>query len=258
MTVKPEFWTGDNASAFDDADVARLYRFRPAYPPETFDVLAGLVTGPRVALDAGTGTGGIARYLAARVDRVDAVDPAAAMLAEARRLPHGDDPKIRWIHGPAETAPLSGPYGLITTGQSLHWMDWDAVLPRFASVLVPGARLAIVDDPEDPEPWADELRPIIQRYSIMRDHHQFKLIDALVERGLFVREAEIRTASVPFTQTVDEYVSSFHARSSLARHRIGAEAADAFDRDLRALLSNRTTIDRRVAGRIVYGRPMAQ
>ena len=43
MTVKPAFWTGEHASAFDDAEVARLYRFRPAYPPETFDVLAGLL-----------------------------------------------------------------------------------------------------------------------------------------------------------------------------------------------------------------------
>ncbi len=257
MTVKPAFWTGEHASAFDDAEVARLYRFRPAYPPETFDVLAGLMVGPRKVLDAGTGTGGIARYVVAHVDRVDAVDPALAMLAEARRLPHGDDPRIRWIHGPAETAPLDSPYGLITTGQSLHWMDWAAVLPRFASVLAPGARLAIVDDPEDPEPWAAELRPIIQRYSIMRDHHQFKLIDALVEQGLFVREAEVRTVAVPFTQTADEYVSSFHARSSLARHRIGREAADAFDLEVRALVGDRATIDRSVAGRIVYGRPVA-
>ncbi|HEV2251252.1 MAG TPA: class I SAM-dependent methyltransferase [Candidatus Limnocylindria bacterium] len=257
MSAKPEFWTGAHALAFDDPEVARLYRFRPVYPPETFDVLAGLVVGPRIALDAGTGTGAIARDLASRVDRVDAVDPAAAMLAEARRLPNGNDPRIRWIHGPAETAPLRGPYGLITTGQSLHWMDWGTVLPRFATLLAPGARLAIVDDPEDPQPWAAELLPIVQRYSILRGYHQFTLIDALVERGLFVREAEIRTAPVPFSQTVDEYISSFHARSSLARHRIGDAATGAFDRELRALLGDRTTVDRAVTGRIVYGRPVA-
>ena len=257
MTVASEFPTDEHALAFDDAEVARSYRHRPSYPAETFDALDRLIVGPRVVLDAGTGTGGIARYLAARVTRVDALDPAAAMLAEARRLEHGDDPRIRWQLGGAEVAPLDGPYGLITTGQSLHWMDWATVLPRFARALELGARLAIVDDPETPEPWAAELRPIIRRYSLMRSPHQFTLIPELERLGLFIREGDHLTAEVPFTQTVDDYLASFHARSSLARHRIGAAAADAFDREVRALLGDRTTIRRTVSGRIVYGRPVA-
>ena len=258
MTAKPEFLTGESALAFDDADVAKNYRHRPEYPAATFDLLADLIVGPHVVLDAGAGTGAIARHLAARVDRVDALDPAAAMLAEGRRLAHGRDPRIRWILGAAETAPLDGPYGLITTGQSLHWMDWEVVLPRFARALAPGARLAVSDDPEAPEPWAEDLRPIIRRYSIMRTWHQFRLIPELESRGLFVREAEVSTPPTPFTQTVDAYVASFHARSSLARHRIGADAADAFDREVRALLGDRTTIERQVSGRIVFGRPVAR
>lgn len=258
MSVKPEFLSGDNALAFDEAEVARSYAFRPAYPPKTFDALADLVVGRRVVLDAGTGTGAIARYLAARVDRVDALDPAAAMLAEGKRLEHGDDPRIRWVEGGAETGPLDGPYGLITTGQSLHWMDWAVVLPRLAGVLAPGARLAIVDDPEIPEPWADQLKAIIGRHSIMRRWHQFALIPELERLGLFVREGERLIEPVPITQPVDEYVESFHARSSLARHRIGPEAATAFDRELRALLGDRKTIGRQVGGRIVYGRPVAR
>jgi SAM-dependent methyltransferase len=257
MTSKPDFLAGENGLAFDDIDVARNYWYRPEYPAATFDLLADLIVGPRVVLDAGTGTGAIARYLAARVDRVDALDPAAAMLAEATRLAHGQDRRIRWILGAAETAPLDGPYGLIVTGQSLHWMDWEIVLPRFAHVLAPGARLAILDDPEQPEPWAAELRRIIRRYSVMRTWHQFSLIPELERLGLFVREGEVSTPAMPFAQTVDEYVASFHARSSLARHRIGNAAADAFDRELRALLGDRTTVERRVSGRIVYGRPVA-
>ncbi|HEY8730792.1 MAG TPA: methyltransferase domain-containing protein [Candidatus Limnocylindria bacterium] len=257
MTAKPEFLAGENALAFDDVDVARSYRYRPEYPAETFELLAGLIVGPAVVLDAGTGTGAIARYLAARVERVDALDPAAAMLAEGQRLEHGHDPRIRWILGAAETAPLDGPYGLITTGQSLHWMDWEVVLPRFAQALSPGARLAISDDPETPEPWAEELRTIVGRYSIMRTWHQFRLIPELERLGLFVREGQVSTQVKPFTQTVDEYIASFHARSSLARHRIGVAAADAFDREVRALLGDRTTVERQAAGRIVYGRPVA-
>lgn len=257
MSARPEFLTAENAIAFDDAGVARAYGFRPAYPPKLFDALAGLIVGPRIVLDAGAGTGAIARYLAAHVERIDALDPAAAMITAGKRLEHGDDPRIRWILGGGETGPLFGPYGLIATGQSLHWMDWAVVLRRFARELAPGARLAIVDDPEVPEPWADELRPIIARHSVMRRWHQFALIPELERLGLFVREGQIDVEPVAVTQSVDEYIESFHGRSSLARHRIGQEAADAFDRDVRALLGDRATVERQVAGRIVYGRPVA-
>jgi SAM-dependent methyltransferase len=257
VSARPEFLNAENAIAFDDEGAARAYTCRPGYPAAMFDALAGLIVGPSVALDAGTGTGAIARYLAPHVDRVDALDPAAAMIAEGKRLEHGGDPKVRWILGGAEHGPLFGPYGLITTGQSLHWMDWSVVLPRFAGELAPGARLAIVDDPEVPEPWADDLKPIIARHSIIRQWHQFALIPELERLGLFEREDELHVEPVTVTQSVDDYIESFHGRSSLARHRIGQEAAEAFDRELRALLGDRRTVERRVAGRVVYGRPVA-
>ena len=44
-----------------------------------------------------------------------------------------------------ETAPLDPPYALVTAGESLHWMAWEVVLPRFAAALVPGGLLAIAD-----------------------------------------------------------------------------------------------------------------
>jgi len=258
MSARPEFWNAENAMAFDDEGAARAYTFRPGYPAAMFDALAGLIVGPRFALDAGAGTGAIARYLAAHVDRVDALDPAAAMIAEGQRLEHGDDPRIRWILGGAEHGPLFGPYGLITTGQSLHWMDWNVVLPRFAAELAPGARLAIVDDPEVPELWADELKPILARHSIIRRWHQFALIPELERLGLFEREGELTVAPRIVTQSVDDYIESFHGRSSLARHRIGPAASATFDREVRALLGDRETVERRVAGRVVYGRPVAR
>src|SRR5438552_12253287 len=258
MSARPEFLSAENAIAFDDAGVARAYGFRPAYPTAMFDALAALIVGPRVVLDAGAGTGAIARYLASHVDRVDALDPAAAMIAEGSRLEHGDDHRIRWILGGAESGPLFGPYGLITTGQSLHWMDWNVVLPRFAAELAPGARLAIVDDPEVPEPWADALKPIIARYSIIRRWHQFALIPELERLGLFEREDELSVEPHAVTQSVDEYIESFHGRSSLARHRIGRDASAAFDREVRELLGDRRTVERRLAGRVVYGRPVAK
>ncbi|HUC24416.1 MAG TPA: class I SAM-dependent methyltransferase [Streptosporangiaceae bacterium] len=46
-------------------------------------------------LDIGAGDGALARPLAERVDRVDAVDVSAAMLAAGARQPGGDRPNLR-------------------------------------------------------------------------------------------------------------------------------------------------------------------
>ena len=120
--------------AFADAEVARNYRYRPPYPAEVFSVLERLLISPRTVLDAGCGSGAITRGLVAFASRVDAVDPSEAMLREARRLT-GQEPRIRWILGRAEDAPLAPPYGLITTGASIHWMDPEVVMPRFRDAL---------------------------------------------------------------------------------------------------------------------------
>jgi ubiquinone/menaquinone biosynthesis C-methylase UbiE len=122
------------------------YPARPAYPSAVIALLADLVHDtPRVVLDIGCGTGELARRLALLVDRVDAVDFSAGMLDLGRRLSGGDVPTVNWIVGTAEDVALNGPYALITAGKSLHWMDWDVVLPRFARVLTARGVLAIVD-----------------------------------------------------------------------------------------------------------------
>ena len=67
------------------------------------------------------------------------------MIEEGERLPDGDHPGLRWLHGPVEEAALDPPYALVTAGESLHWMDWNVALPRFRELLAPGAHLAIVE-----------------------------------------------------------------------------------------------------------------
>ncbi len=85
---KPSFCGSEHASAFQEVSVAGAYRYRPPYPAATFDILSQLaVDRPRHVLDAGCGTGEIARRLVDRVDRVDAVDIAQAMINLGRQLP---------------------------------------------------------------------------------------------------------------------------------------------------------------------------
>src|SRR5579862_4001127 len=126
MHPKPAHLGAAYAAQFQDAAVVAAYPNRPPYPAEVFDRLAALVVGPPApVLDLGCGTGDLARPLAARTQQVrcvDAVDCSAPMLARARTLPGGDQPTLRWVLGAAESVSLNPPYGLVTAGESLHWM----------------------------------------------------------------------------------------------------------------------------------------
>jgi ubiquinone/menaquinone biosynthesis C-methylase UbiE len=68
-----------------------------AHPIRRNTILGGLiVNAPRLVLELGCGIGEIARRLAARMDRVDAVEPSLAMLELARTLPGGERRNIQW------------------------------------------------------------------------------------------------------------------------------------------------------------------
>jgi trans-aconitate methyltransferase len=259
MRPKPESLTPEAAAAFQHPSVARSYRHRPTYSAGVFDILADLVVDqPRHVLDAGCGTGLLARRLVERVDRVDAVDVSQEMIGQGKLLPQGNHPNLNWILGRVEDAPLCPPYSLITAGDSLHWMDWDVVMPRFAGMLTPRGRLAILGADQLPTPWHDALLPIIRRYSVMSNWQPYDLIQELEERGLFRRVGSQRTEPVPYMQTIDEYIESFHARASLAWGRMTTDAAAAFDSEVRELVSRFSPeqIELRLVTEVVWGIPL--
>jgi SAM-dependent methyltransferase len=261
MEPQPACYGPEHAAAFQDAGAARAYQNRPPYAPEVFARLRGLVAGePRRVLDVGCGTGFVARPLAELVDAVDALDISPAMIAEGRRLPGGDSPRLRWIVGAAEDAALAPPYGLITAADSLHWMRWEVALPRFAALLAPGAHLAILEHGWLPLPWGDELTTIIRRFSANRDYRPVKLVEELERRGLFRVAGRVETAPWPFAQPLEAYVESFHGRSSLARARLGTEAADAFDAAVREVVRPHTgdAVTLQLVTTITYGTPGLQ
>ncbi len=146
MRDKPRQFAPEYGAQFQDQSVAAAYPNRPPYPAEVFTVLRGLITdAPRTVLDVGCGTGDIARRLGPLVERVDAVDVSAAMIARGRREAGGDASNLRWVRSSVEEAALAPPYALITAGESLHWFAWDVVFRRFAEVLSPHGALAIID-----------------------------------------------------------------------------------------------------------------
>ncbi|HLY30609.1 MAG TPA: class I SAM-dependent methyltransferase [Ktedonobacterales bacterium] len=267
ITPRPAHLSAENASRFQDADVVAAYPRRFPYPEEAFDVLEELLiqTGdsPRAVLDVGTGDGSLARRLVTRaaVERVDALDQSAAMLALARSLPNGDHPHLHWIEGQIETAPLDPPYALITAGDSLHWFDWEVALPRLADTLTPRGLLAIAHRTlaEEP-PWAEDRDALIVRYSAIHDYQDYDLIRLLTERGLFAQLGERTTRPISFTRTIDDDIEAAHSMSSLARSAMAPENIAAFDTALRATMApyadEHGLIHMQVVGHIVWGKPL--
>jgi SAM-dependent methyltransferase len=263
MRCKHKQFATRHASIFGDASVVQAYQYRPPYPLETFQILLSLLDAdatPRTVLDAGCGPGVIARELVPAVDRVDAVDIAERMIALGQALPGGDDPKLCWIHGAIEDAPLQPPYGLIVAAASLHWMHWETVMTRFHDLLTPGGHLAVVEDVTAPTPWSDALN-FIGEYTTNTDFQPYTMLTVTQEiaaRGLFEQRGLKTTAPVRFRQSVDAYVESFHARNGLSRDRLDAQAASEFDSRLRALVSRHCpdgVVELQIMGRVIWGKP---
>jgi SAM-dependent methyltransferase len=236
---KPELFASDYGTWFQDDLVVAAYPLRPPYPDEAIQLLAELVLEePRSVLDVGCGTGDLARRLAPLVGRVDAVDASAPMLAAGRAAPGGNAPNLLWVHARVEDAALeTAAYGLVTAGESLHWLDWDTVMPRFAHALAPGGVLAIVDrDWDGPPALRERLLAVFKRYSQVRTWQSVSLLDELEKRGLFELVGRRRCGPSAWEPTLDEYVAARHSQRSFSRTHMGEVTADAFDAALRAVM----------------------
>ena len=261
MTSGPDYLRERFAARFQEQSVVDRYHLRHTYPPETFRILADLIVDePRAILDAGCGSGDVARHLLDFADRVDAVDISLPMLDKGRMLPGGDSPKMRWLHGKVEDIQLSPPYCLITAGQSLHWMGWNIVMPRFQQLLTPRGYLAIINAEVMPNPWLEPLYEIIRRYSTNQAYQPFDLIEELEKHHLFQKQGEKHSTPATLGQTIQDRIEAMHARSSLSRDAMTAEMADAFDREVEALLSpflQNGKIIMQVVGQVVWGNPLS-
>jgi hypothetical protein len=153
-------------------------------------------------------------------------------------LPCGTASNVRWIIGKLEDVPLDPPDALVTAGESLHWMDWEIVLPRLADVLSPNGFVAIVGrDWEGPPAVRARIRPVLMHYSAVRVWQNVDLLSELQHRELFRLIGTRRFGPEPWQPAVEQYLECRHSQRSFARSAIGESAARAFDTELRQALT---------------------
>jgi SAM-dependent methyltransferase len=239
--------------------VAAVYHTRPPYPEETFEILIDLLPERNRSsiLDLGCGIGDLTIPLAKMVDQIDAIDFSAAMLSQAKARPGGDNTTIHWHCIAAEQFECEYSYSLICAGQSLHWMDWEGLFPKIKQMLHNDGFIVLAKREVLGHPWTSRLKKLIPHYSTNQDFQPYDLVDELVARGLFVEHGRITTCAVPFEQSLEDYVESFHSSNGFSRDRMDEKSAAAFDKlveDIVSKYSQDNIVTGEVRATVVWGK----
>jgi hypothetical protein len=168
------------------------------------------------------------------------------MLTVARSLPAAANARIRWIHAAIEDAPLHPPYGLIVAASSIHWMDLDRTLPRFAATLADGAMLTVLDgDAPVDAPWEREETAFMIDFVAAQEGQRpdwwksmsERLAEPVLVHPMFESVGQRVTAPVEYSQSVEDYVRCQHSRSAWSEDHLGENASAEFDAALTAILN---------------------
>jgi len=110
---------------YQNAQIAEIYDLVNSRSQDTDFYLALAGLPPCRVLDLGCGTGTLCCALAERGHRVTGVDPAAAMLAVARRKPHAE--RIEWVESTGQNYKAHRRFDLIVmTGHAFQVVLTDA------------------------------------------------------------------------------------------------------------------------------------
>jgi len=113
-------------------------RFRPTYPADLYQYLAGLTPGHKAALDCATGSGQAALALANHYDRVLATDASPEQIGRADR-----HEQVTYALAYAENVPSRDHvFDIVTVAAGLHWFNFEAFYPEVIRVTRPGGIIA--------------------------------------------------------------------------------------------------------------------
>jgi SAM-dependent methyltransferase len=148
--------------------VADIYHeIRPSYPPSMFDELFRLLPSHPAVLEVGPGTGKATRDLLSRGADVYAVEIGPAMAAKLREvLP---SPALTVVVGDFEEVDVAEhSFDAVFSATAYHWISAKAQVDRPASMLKPGAVMAIVDLNQVSSPadkgFFSAAQPIYEQY----------------------------------------------------------------------------------------------
>jgi SAM-dependent methyltransferase len=215
-------------------------RHREPYPQALFAAVAEALklAGREALIDLGAGPGVLALSFAPYVDRIVGVDPAPAMVAEARRAAAEAGIAFPVIEGRAEDLSADlGPFDLITVGRALHWMDRLATLAAFDRLLAPEGRVLICGPSAVPEvnPWRAAFDAVMRDWGDGREGRHRRLYEHWFDDSRFTRVAEIKiTHAQPIT--LENLIERALTRSTSSRAVLGSRV-DAFSGELRAALA---------------------
>lgn len=126
-------------------------------------------------LDLGCGPGILSIPLSLSAAEVVAIDPEEGMLAEGRNLAIARGRgNIRWMRAAAEDVSTDlGSFGVVTMGQSFHWMKRDLVLERLSEIVEDGGGLDLVNPGKrrPQEGWEAAAGQVVTKFLGRRERH---------------------------------------------------------------------------------------
>ncbi len=220
-------------------------KHRAGFPEAFFERIQsrGLIPPGARLLDLGSGTGTIARGMAARGCRVFALDISAPLLRQARVINKNDASGISGIVAAAEQIPAAADsFDVVTAGQCWHWFDGLRAAREAKRILVPGGTLIIAHF--DWLPYAGNVvaatEALILRHNPAwafagGDGFHLTWLEHLRATGFIQPETFSFDLSVAYSHAAwrGRIRASAGVAASLSRAQV-----DAFDRDLRQLLRN--------------------
>jgi SAM-dependent methyltransferase len=121
-------------------------RHRAGFPDSLFEHLAfyGVGKPHQTVVDLGTGTGSLARGFARRGCRVIGIDPAPALLDQAREIDAREGLRVEYRVGRAEETLLPDAFAdVVSAGQCWHWFDRARAADEVSRVLRPDGSIVI-------------------------------------------------------------------------------------------------------------------
>ena len=232
-TMKPKHLSKDYGDQFQDQSIVDRYHKRPAYTDSVIEALLSDLPAHAQILDIGCGTGEISIPLAERGYDVTGVDPSRAMIQRAMSF----NQQVNWQCAYAEDFVIIDKVDLIVTANSLHWMDWPIVFPKFARALKEQGRMAIITGGDlTGFEGEHDVMELVREYSTNQDFQPFSLINLLTDGHYFRITQAIKTVPCSYTQTIEDYVQSIHARNGFSIERMGEQRAREFDEKVTAVL----------------------